>query len=551
MMPSSDDDPDHLSRDGRIFLQRTARSIVEIQPDLHSVTDIEIFLEVLGYTKKIAIENGFHDLHNLAKSLYGFIDHYSDPDKNREAYESALLFPVSGTGRRLAEGLSGASPWLGALVVLFFFGVSTWLAWGLALSVTTLFILGVYIGVIVSEGPLQVFNRLFTFYYNQSNLPEVRKTLKRSYLVLTLILAVILGAIYTFGRFGNIPIGILGFAMVGATTISFHRVSYVPIYALKKAGDLLLSYFLAFVSLLAIYFLLPGLLPYAATRYLVALVAAVMILSIAPIYRSYGIFTARIIYPIGTTRSPSDSPLIINKSTIRSRFGIQLWETAPYYLFGTLSLLMLFSDRVISWVFNPSHIANGILLPLTFNVTYEIGADLALLVLFPVTIIQFVVMGPIFEQLSNLAVTKKSTEARSIDRFLSRRYKRLLAISIGAAALVSICLIIFAPEIIMRIGGSQVTVQILRVAAFADVLMTIFAANGVFMVFLNRINSLVVITLVGASIVIIGGVALAQFGFKWIIWAYLLSAGTVSLLSSLHVIGDLKRAGSLFFSKYV
>lgn len=551
MMPSNDEDIGHLSRDGRVFLQRTARSIVEIQPDLYSVADVEIFLEVLGYTPKMAAENGFHDLHNLAKCLYGFIDHYSDPDKNRGAYENALLFPVTGVGRRLAEGMSGASPWLGALAVLFFFGVSTWLAWGLALSVTTLFLLGVYIGIIASEGPLQVFNRLFTFYYNQSNLPEVRKTLKRSYLVAALILAVILGALYAFGRFADIPIGILGFGMVAAVTISFHRISYVPIYALKKARDLLLSYFFAFVSLLAIYFFLPVLLPYASTRYLVALVAAVMVLSIAPIYRSYGVFTARAISPIGTTKSPTASPLIINKSTIRSRFGIQLWETAPYYLIGTFSLLILFSDRIISWVFNPNHVASGILLPLVFNVDYEIGADLALLVLFPVTIIQYVVMGPIFEQLSNLSVTKKATEERTIDLFLKQRYKLLLTMSMGAAALISTCLIIFAPEIIAWIGGTEVTVQILRVAAFTDVLMAAFATNGVFMVFLNKVNSLVAITIAGALVVIIGGIALAQFGYEDIVWAYLASGCTVALLSFLHLIGDFKRAGSLFFSKYV
>jgi O-antigen/teichoic acid export membrane protein len=551
LMPSRDDETDRLSRDGRIFLQKTARSIVEIQPDLHSIADIEIFLEVLGYTQKMAVENGFQDLHHLARSLYGFIDHYSDPERSREAYENTLLFPITKLERRLAEGLSGASPWLGALIVLFFFGVSTWLAWGLPLSVTTLFILGVYIGIIVSEGPLQIFNRLFTFYYNQSNLPEVRRILKRSYYVLAIILAATLGAIYAFGVLANIPAGILGFALVAAATISFHRVSYVPIYALKRARDLLSSYLLAFVTLLAIYFLLPGFIPYAATRYLVGLVAAVMILSIAPIYRSYGIFTAQSISPIGAAKSRSTSPLIMNKSTIRSRFGMQLWETAPFYFFGTFSLLMLFGDRIISWVFNPNHIANGVLLPLAFNATYEIGADLALLVLFPVTIIQYVIMAPIFEQLSNLAVTKKSTEVRSIDQFLKRRYEKLLMISLGSALLIAACLIILAPQIIMWMGGSKLTVQILQVAAFSDILMAVFSTNAVFMVFLNRINSLVVIAIVGALLVTIGGVTLAQFGFERIIFAYLISASTVALLSSLQMRRDLRRAGSLFFSKYI
>ncbi|HZW85034.1 MAG TPA: hypothetical protein VFE91_03920 [Nitrososphaerales archaeon] len=541
----------NLSHQERVFLRKTARSIVEIQPDLHSIADIEIFLEVLGYNQKIAMANGFHDLHHLAKCLYGFTDHYSDPEKNRVAYESTLIFPVVGIWRRLADGLSIASPWLGALVVLFIFGVSTWLAWGLPLSVTTLFILGVYVGVLASEGPVQIFNRLVTFYYNQSNLPEVRRIMKRSYYTLAVILVVMLGAIYAFGIINNMPYRLLGFAMVGAATISLHRVSYVPIYALKKVKDLVFSYFLAFVALLSIYFLLPNLIPNAATRYLVSLVSAVMILSIAPAYRSYSIFTIRSITPIGSTRSLSAAPLIINKSTIRSRFSIQLWETAPYYLFGTLSILMLFSDRVISWIFNSTRVADGILLPLTFNAVYEIGADLALLVLFPVTIIQYVMIAPIFEQLSNLAVTKKSTEERSVDQFLRLRYFKLLTISLVSAALIGTSLIIFAPEIIARIGGSQLTVRILQIAAFSDILMAVFSTNAVFLVFFNRVNSLVVITLVGALIVTIGGVALAQLGFEHVVFAYLAAAATVTLLSSLRIAVDLRHAGSLFFSKYV
>lgn len=540
-----------LSHQQRVFLQKTARSIVEIQPDLHSIADIEIFLEVLGYNQKIAAKNGFQNLHHLAKCIYGFIDHYSDPEKNRAAYEGTLIFPVTGIWRRLADGLSVASPWLGALIVLFIFGVSTWLAWGLPLSVTTIFILGVYIGVLVSEGPVQIFNRLLTFYYNQSNLPEVRRIMKRSYYTLAVILVVIIGAIYAFGTAANIPNRLLGFAMVGAATISFHRVSYVPIYALKEVKDLVFSYLLAFVSLLSIYFLLPDLIPNSATRYLVGLVSAVMILSIAPMYRSYSIFTRRSITPIGSTRSLSAAPLIINKSTISSRFSIQLWETAPYYLFGTLTILMLFSDRVISWVFNTTRIADGLLLPLTFNAVYEIGADLALLVLFPVTIIQYVVMAPIFEQLSNLAVTKKSTEERSIDQFLRRRYLKLLTISLVSAALIGTSLVVFAPEIIARVGGSQLTVRILQIAAFSDVLLAVFSTNAVFLVFFNRVNSLVVITFVGALIVTVGGVALAQVGFERVVFAYLASAATVTLLSSLRIISDLRHAGSLFFSKYV
>jgi hypothetical protein len=254
---------------------------------------------------------------------------------------------------------------------------------------------------------------------------------------------------------------------------------------------------------------------------------------------------------LGSPRKTSASPLVVNKKTIKSRFGIQLWETAPFYVFGTFSLVMLFGDRLISWVFNPVHVANGIALPLVFNPIYEIGADVALLVLFPVTIIQYVCMTPIFEEISNLSVTKKVTDVNSVDRFLKWRYQDLLLYSLLSAALIAGTLIIVAPEIVARIGGSSLTVGILQTAAVSNVLMVVFATNGAFMIFLNRIRSLAMISIIGASIVATVGFILAQFGFQDIIFAYLAMAITVATLSSIQIKSDLSQAASLFFSKYV
>ena len=499
----------------------------------------------------MAKENGFQDLHDLSRCLYEFIDFYADTEKSKQIFESVLLFPPTSVTRRIAEGLSRAIPWIGSLTLLFVFGVSMWLAWGLPISVITLLIAGVFTGLIVSEGPVQVFNRLFTFYYNQSNLPEVRRVLKRSYLVLSAVLAATDGLLYAFGILAKIPTGLILFAAVGATTISFHRVNYVIIYAMKEIGLLLVSYLFAFVTLLTIYFLLPGAIPQASTRYLVALVSAVIILSIAPVYDNYKVFSRRSISPLGSPRKTSASPLIVNKRTIKSRFGIQLWETAPFYIFGTFSLVMLFGDRLISWVFNPNHVANGISLPFVFNPVYEIGADAALLVLFPVTIIQYVIMTPIFEQISNFTVTRKVTEVSRVDRFLRTSYEDLLLYSLFSAGSIAGLLVVLAPEIIGRIGGSSITVQILQVAAVSNVLIAVFATNGVFMIFLNKVRLLASISVVGATFIVVGGVLLAQFGFQEIIFAYLGMAGTVAILSSLYIREDLKHAASLFFSKYV
>jgi hypothetical protein len=550
VMRSHREKVESLSRSESVFLQKAARSIVEVQPDLHCTADIEVFLEVLGYTKEMARENGFDDLHDLSRCLYEFIDYYADSEKSKQTFESALLFPSTSVGRRVVEGLSLTVPWVGSLVVLFVFGVSMWLAWGLPVAVITLLIAGVFTGLIVSEGPLQVFNRLFTFYYNQSNLPEVRRILRRAYLVLLVVLGASDGLFYALGTIAKIPTVLILFAVVGATTISFHRVSYVIVYALKDIEALLVSYLLAFVTLLTIYFLLPEVFPLAPFRYLVALVSAVVVLSIVPVYDTYMVFSRSSMPTAGTGRKSSFVPPISQK-TIKSRFGIQLWEMAPFYVFGTFSLVMLFTDRLLSWVFNPVHNVDGFALPLVFNSVYEIGADAALLVLFPMTIIQYVLMTPIFEQISNFSVTKKTTEVGSVDGFLRKRYEDLLVLSLACAVLIAALLIVFAPEIISRIGGSSLTVRILQVAAVSNVLMVVFVTNGVFMIFLNKVRPLAAISVVGASLVVFGGFLLARFGFQDIIFAYLVATSAAALLSSLQVRSDLRHASSLFFSKYV
>jgi hypothetical protein len=312
-----------------------------------------------------------------------------------------------------------------------------------------------------------------------------------------------------------------------------------------------LSYAFAFAALLSVFFLLPNLIPDTTIRYLVALVAAVGVLSIAPIYYNYRIFSTTSHSSEKVLRSQSLNPVLMYDNTIKSRFGVQLWETMHYYLYGTLFFAILFGDRVFSWIFNPIHTANGIALPMVFNAAYHIGADPALLVLLPATIIQYVIMAPIFFQLSK-ETSLKVTEASKIDDFLRQRYKLLVTLSIIASTLVAAILIAFAPAIVSRLGGAEISVNIMRIAAVSNIFISLFAANGIFILFMNRVKSLAIIAIVGILILGVAGVLLgSQYGFQNIVFAYFATAATIAILSSISVRKILKLGGSLFFSKYV
>ena len=550
MLESSFLDKKLLSRDARIFLQKTARSVVEIQPNIDTVADIVVFLEVLGYTDKTAADNGFTDLFDLSRRLYDFIDFYVDPKKSRVVSQSSSLTAPT-IRRRLSEALVMSFPWLGALAVLYVFGVSLWLAWGLPLSTVTALISGVFLGILLTEGPANSFNRLFVFYYDQSNFSEAKRILKRSYYILGIILFGVTAGLYSFGLLSNIPNQLVLFSIVASATISTHRISYIPVYGLKKLRQMFLSYAFAFAALLSVFFLLPNLIPDTTTRYLVALVAAVGVLSIAPIYYNYRIFSTTSHSSEKVLRSQSLNPVLMYDNTIKSRFGVQLWETMHYYLYGTLFFAILFGDRVLSWIFNPIHTASGIALPMVFNAAYHIGADPALLVLLPATIIQYVIMAPIFFQLAK-ETSLKVTEATRIDDFLRQRYKLLVTLSLIASTLVAAILIAFAPTIVSRLGGAEISVNIMRIAAVSNILISLFAANGIFILFMNRVKSLVIIAIVGISILGVAGVLLgSQFGFQNIVFAYFATAATIAILSSISVRKILKLGGSLFFSKYV
>src|SRR5579884_874375 len=206
-----------LSKEARVFAAKTARSIAEIQQSVNNMADVLVFLEVLGYDDRTAQKNGFASLHELAKYIYDFIDVYDDEEKQKGA-SSAFEIEVPGTKKRLAESLSMIFPWLGSLVLLFAIGVSLWMAWGLPADVTTAFLSGIFLGLIVTEGVTQNYHRLFSFYYSQTNIGEVKRSIKRSYAIAAVILSASIAAIFIISVIENIPLELAAIAAISASS---------------------------------------------------------------------------------------------------------------------------------------------------------------------------------------------------------------------------------------------------------------------------------------------------------------------------------------------
>ena len=538
-----------LTSEARFFAKKVARSIIEIESNVNNTADVVVLLEVLGYSKDLVMKYGFNDFYDLANYIYDFIDVYEDREKSKEDFIKSFTVPIPGLTQRVVEGIGLIFPWLGSLVLLFLTGISLWMAWGLPLHISTALVIGVFLGLVISEGLSQVFGRLFTFYHQQTNIGEMKRVLKRSYLLLSVILVSTVGCLYSYAFFSHIPFELVSISTIATVTISLHRTSYVVIFSLKKLTHLILSYSAAFAALLSIYFMSSSLIHDSIVRYFVALGAAFVILSIFAVYHNLKIIST------SSSKVSSETPHFYKPQaktdkTIKSNFSVQMWENLPTFLFGTFYFVMMFSDRIISWSFNHLKV-NGIILPLGFNSVYHIGADLALSVMLPASIIQYVMAGPIFKQINNLIVIHKVTEMEKIHQFIQKTYKRIITVSILTSVITAAIINFSVTQIPAYQGAAQDSIQVLHIASVGNVFLSIFSVNSVFVLLLNRVKPLVIMAIISAMVVSLGGIILGKFGLEYITLSYLASAALAATCSTIYIRKISKKIPSIFFAKYL
>jgi Putative exopolysaccharide Exporter (EPS-E) len=542
--------PTELPRESRAFASKIARSIADIQPSVNNMADVLVFLEVLGYNESDARKHGFESLRSLAKYVYNFIDAFEERHQGNEAEE----LPVSRTSRRLKESLSMVFPWLGSLILLALTGVSLWMAWGLPADVTTAFLAGVFAGLAVSEGLAQNLHRLFSFYYSQTNVGEVRRSIQRNYALAGVILCAAICLVYAVAMMKQLPFQLASITVLGMITISLHRLSYVVLYSLKKLRQIGISYFLAFGVVLGIYFLFQSAIPDPTARYLGALGTAFGVLSGFAAYYHYKLLSKSISSIVPKIAPHFYSPISVNDKTLTSNYRVQLWESLPYFLYGSCYFIIIFADRVISWIFNPHTVlaGNGSIMPFAFNSIYHAGADLALLIVIPVAVLQYVLTEPVYALAHNKAIRLKVREIQSVDKFIGKQYRKLIFSTVFLSIVSGLVLNVIAPQIIGSVGGNATTSKILFYSSIGAVLLSIFAGNAIFMIFLGRTKALALISIAAAITVIGLGFEMAQLGgFQNAVIGYVGGTALAMVSSTLVMARTIRKSSSFLFARFI
>lgn len=529
-----------------MFLEKATRSIAELKPDVSSLAEIVVFLEVLGYTNKQAAEHGFQDLADLARNVQEFTGYY-DAEGDLPL---RLTIPIQSVARRTAEAFTVVYPWVASYAVLLIFGVSLFLSEILPLDTTTGFVIGIYTGLMISGG-MSSFGRLFGFYDTQLNRSETHRVLKRYYTLLLVILLVVTSLMYAAGRIQDIPIHLIDVSVASTWSLSVLMSSFMIIYSKRKLMVIVYSYSAGLATLLTFYFLSNNLFPNVAVRYFYSLAVALAVMSVPSIYYHY-----TVLGQANQLRKSQDTPTFYSpvssiRNTLKSRFRVQLWEILPYFIYGMLFFCILFGDRIVAWVYNPIHIVAGVHFFMLFNSEYHSGADSALVALFPSLIIQYVMLASLHDELHNLSLSSAISDTVRIQQFLALRYKKMIATTMIGTIAVGGLMIIFGPLIMSVLHGSALSTRIFDVAVVANVFMSAFAGNAMFLSFMNKIRDVCLIGAFGALFVGGIGYLLGSFGFQYIVFAYLGEAILLAVSSFVIVNRNLSKAASIYLSRFV
>jgi hypothetical protein len=168
-----------------------------------------------------------------------------------------------------------------------------------------------------------------------------------------------------------------------------------------------------------------------------------------------------------------------------------------------------------------------------------------------VIIIQYVMMTPVYSRFHNKSLKLKISEIAQMDAFVKSVYGRLVIFSL-LSSLVSVAILYnFGGPIVMLFNGTETSLEIMRYAALGTIAISVFTANAVMMMFMNKAKVPALLAVAGGVLVMTMGSFFAQYGIEMIAFAYMLSAGAVATASFAFMLRMLRGSPSTnLFARY-
>lgn len=427
------------------------------------IDEVAILLESLGYSREIVAELWYPDLFSLARDVTTAIDRYIDDEERAEQADLGWFVLAC---RDYAIGSLYSGPWIIAVIGLAVFGASLWSSLSTPLHLATAIALGVYVAQMISGFYAQAIARRLTFYYLQRNQRLMLWTFDRfSLLALATACAASLIMWLLLRRYFGDPDGYLAAAFCLGSGI--FQVSLAPLYTLRRffwiiavalvttliTGVTFVAFFHRHVDVpwepttLAIEIGIVGAIVLAATRFQLA------------------------------RRARSGHEELVPPS-LRSIVS----STLPYAFFGLFYFAAILVDRVFAGV----AAAGG--RGYAYNSSYELGADVALLAILPVTGIVNVILEALPRRILAGSQSRISGAA-PFERAMGRFYL-LGTLAVLVATIVAVVLGEIVGGFVIgsaRLGGGDAaSIDVLRYTVIGYGLIMLGLLNVQLLFFLSR-----------------------------------------------------------------
>jgi hypothetical protein len=524
-----------------------ARTVAEVDT-YPSTYEVAVLLEVLGSFKKDELETT--EFFEVSKQVQQLVPFYSCPP-----VEPTKLTGHSSISRMraLVSGIVYSAVWSIMLIALFAGGISLWAAYpekvgSIPPLIATAVGLGVVISFIATGGVQQVFALRMSYYRLQDNLPLARKEAVRGYAIGFLSIALAVTAFLLFNAMANVfPMELATYTVIFLVLLGGYRILVIPLYAYRKFHLVAFGLGLALVCLYSIFYWLRQATPGAVDHNV--LIAQFVGLGALNVVTAAECIHEVLNSKVSQNRDREDPSFYQEAAPLRNvrppRLSLVLFEMAPVLLFGTMFYVFLFFDRLLSWIS-----ANGPFL-LTYNADYEFGADIALLILIPLTgIIQY-----FLHRLSDLLETESlgtTMPNRGYLRVTVGRFVARMFASIGLVSGLSVLVLwLYADQIVQMAKGNQESVMVLRLALVAYSIFAFFLANTFISLSFRR-YAVPALLLVTATLTELGVNTICPRLFSdWNpVYGLLSSVILVTLIASIYTVGIIRRAHYSYYSAF-
>ncbi|WP_201337295.1 MULTISPECIES: hypothetical protein [unclassified Nitratiruptor] len=339
-------------------LKNLYREITKERGEPLDFWEVAALLEVYGMRDvDVKKEYGFEDVFTLAKELMCYKDIKKYPVKT--IVNMQKLPPIKERViQNYLKGLAFAIPMLIQILATIILGFALWSNIHIDESVATMIAFGTFLAMIFTGGPAQIIGRKGLYYLKMNEDVLAAKTIWVFYIT-SVIAIVILSLIFflfnTIFQTLDSHLFIIFLSTFFLLSILFLNISIY--YVFEEYGTIALFFVLGVVFVIPIHYILHIDFPYAQF-------VAIALLDLFILY-----FARR--------------KLINLKSNVQSegellpRVSMLIYTLLPFFIYGVFYFLFLVLDKLIEWNTNALH--HGFFI--WFDVKYEIGTDLALIVL--------------------------------------------------------------------------------------------------------------------------------------------------------------------------